>query len=444
MQKLKHNVHLVVIIAILFVTGLSFASFFRAQGNLLATPVSADDDEDDREEEEEEDDREDDSDNDRDEDEDRDDDEDKDDDEDEDEDEDEQRTYRTRNTTQIRTQEADDDEDENEAEGDDEDENEDSEELTEDIQELNEDMQEVELRINILASNGASVDAFNNNLAEVKGLVAQAQSQLVSNPKGAEDVLETAEHKLERLEKLVKMSLKDDDEDDESVEEATEEISELKRDIAKLENRLNLASARGIDVSVYRTVLDEAKSMLSQAEAKLSAGNYIEAESIAELADKKLERIDDLFEDDDEDEDDDDIAKEYKNEVAMFVHNLKAIGEMEGGIGQQVSVVAQAQNDSQSRVENSIKKVSERNKIVKFLFGPNYGSIKEIKAEIAENRNRIKALTEVMNQITDQGVKLALQNQIQLLEQQNNKLQSLVAKNEKTASVFGWLIRLFS
>lgn len=439
MQKLKHNAHLVIIIAILFVSGLSFASFFRAQDNFLATPVSADD-EGDRGSDE--DDREDDSDNDRDEDENDREDEDEKDNEDEDEDEDEQKTTRTRTATQARTQEADDDEDENEV---DEEENEDADDLKENVSELNQDIRKVELKISVLSANGFAVDSFNSSLAEVKGLVAQANAWSVSNPKGAEDTLETAEHKLERLEKLVKMSLKDDDEDEESTEEAIEEIGELKRDIAKIEAELNTASASGIDVTSYRTILNEVKDLLSQAEEKLTAGNYIEAEALAELAGKKLDKIDDVIDDLDEDDDDnEEVAKEYKNEVAQFVHNLKAIGEIEGGIGQQVRVVAQAQNDSEDDVEDAIKDIDDRSDFVEFLIGPKYGSIAEVNTAIAENQTRIKVLTELMNQLTDPAVKLVLQDQITILNQQNANLQKLVAENESGFSLFGWLARLLS
>lgn len=439
MQKLKHNIHLVMIIAILFMTGLSFASFFRSQGNLLATPVSADDDEDNGGNDEN--DREDDSDNDRDEDESDREDEEKNDNDDENDDQDERRTIRT--GTQVRTQEAD-DEDENEV---DEDENEDADDLKENVSELNQDIRKVELKISVLSANGFAVDSFNSSLAEVKGLAAQANAWSVSNPKGAEDILETAEHKLERLEKLVKMSLKDDDEDEESTEEAIEEISELKRDITKIEAELNTASASGIDVTSYRTILNAVKELLSQAEEKLTAGNYIEAEALAELADKKLDRIDDVIEDlfeDDDDEDEDDTAEEYKNEVALFVHNLKELGEIEGGIGQQVRVVAQAQNDSEDEVENSIKDIDDRSDLVEFFIGPKYGSINEVKTAIVENQTRIKVLTDLANQMTDLAVKQVLQDQITMLTQQNANLQKFVAKNESKISIFGWLVRLFA
>ncbi len=445
MRKLKKNLPLVVIIGILFATGMVFANMFSSQKSQLRLGIPLALGEDDENGGDEADEKEDNDDNDRDEDENDREDEDKNDNEDGDR-EDEQKTTRTKTSTQVRTQEADDDnEDENEIDEDADEADEDADDLKENISELNQDIRKVELKIGVLASNGVAVESFNNNLGEVKGLVSQAEAQAVSNPKGAENLLESAEHKLERLEKLVKMSLKDDDEDEESTEEAIEEIQELKRDIAKIEAELNIASAGGIDVTSYRTILADVKSLLAQAEEKLSAGNYIEAESLAELASKKLDRIDDIVDDLDEDDDEDEeVAKEYKNEVAQFVHNLKTIGEIEGGIGQQVRVVAQAQNDSEDEVENSINNVNDRSGFVKFLIGPKYGSIAEIKTAIVENQTRVRVLTDLMNQITDPAVKLVLQDQVKMLTQQNANLQKFVTDSESGFSMFGWLMRLFA
>ena len=442
MQKIKRNLPLVAMIGILFATGVAFANMFEKQLNIGVPVALGEDGEDTEDKEDEEDEREDEEDNDRDEEKDE---EDEKDSEDEDENE-EQEKNRTRAYTQTRTQtqenDSEEDEDAREAE---KDSAEDANEIAKDIKELNKDISKVEMRISVLAANGFFVESFNTALAEVKGLAAEAQAQAVSNFKGAERMMETAEHKLERLEKLVKMSLKDDDEDEESTEEAIEEIQELKRDLAKVEARISVASAAGIDVSSYSTIIADVKALLAQAEEKLAAGNFVEAESIAELASKKLDRMDDAVEDFDEDEEeDDDVAKEYKNEVAQFIHNLKAIGEIEGGIGEQVRVVAQAQNDSENEVDDSIKEIEDRHGFVEFLVGPKYGSIAQIKAVMAENEARIKVLTDLSGQITDPAVKTVFQDQITILSQQNANLQKFVADTESGISLFGWLVKMFS
>lgn len=441
MQKIKRNLPLVAMIGILFATGVAFANMFEKQLNIGIPVALGEDGEDTEDKEDEEDEKEDEEDNDRDE---EDNEEDEKDSEDEDENE-EQEKSRTRTYTQTRTQAQENDSEENEdARESEKDSAEDANEIAKDIKELNEDISKVEMRIGVLAANGFSVESFDTALAEVKSLAAEAQAQAVSNFKGAERMMETAEHKLERLEKLVKMSLKDDDEDEESTEEAIEEIQELKRDLAKVEARIIAASAAGIDVSSYNIIISDVKALLAQAEEKLAAGNFVEAESIAELASKKLDRMDDAVEDFDEDEEDDDVAKEYKNEVAQFIHNLKAIGEMEGGIGEQVRVVAQAQNDSENEVEDSIKEIEDRHGFVEFLVGPKYGSIAQIKAVIAENEARIKVLNDLSGQITDPAVKTVFQDQITILSQQNANLQKFVADTEDGISLFGWLVKMFS
>lgn len=365
MQKIKRSIPLVAIIGILFATGIVFSQAFIAQKNQtkLGTPVALGDEEDDGEveNEDEDDDDNDDDDNDKDE-----VDEEENDDEDKDDDEDERRTtVRTSTTSRVQTtatvrKQEEDDEDENEKDDEDEDENEDQEDLAE----LKGDVSKVEAKIAKLSQAGISAEPFSAPLVEIKGLIAQIESKIAAKA-DAEALLETADNKLERLEKLVKIALGGEEDDDEE-------------------------------------------------EGKES--------------------------DDDKDEE---IAKTYKNSVAQFVQNLKEIGDIEGGIGQQVKVVAQAQNDTQAKVEESISEVEKRNGFLKFLVGPDYSGIANVQTAITENQTRIKVLSDLLSQVTDPAVKLVLQGQVTSLQQQNEKLQSFVSTSSEGVSLFGWLVKLF-
>ena len=66
MQKIKHNAYWIMMIIVLFVTGLSFVSFFQSQGKVLVSSVSAEEEKDESSKDKE-DNQEDESDNDRDE-----------------------------------------------------------------------------------------------------------------------------------------------------------------------------------------------------------------------------------------------------------------------------------------------------------------------------------------------------------------------------------------
>lgn len=317
--------------------------------------------------------------------------------------------------------------------------------MQEKIQELNGGIKKVESRIDVLSANGITVTAFSPLLDEVKSLVTQAEESIAAKSAESENLLETAEKKLERLNKLVKMTLGGEDEKDDG-SDATEKIQELAKDVARLEVRLNTAADRGVDVSALRLSLNTVKDLLSQAKERVTTGDLVSAKALADVADRKLEiikhSIESVFGSNSEEEENE--ADDYKNGVAQFVHNLKEIGDIDGGIGQQVNVVAKAQNDSIAEVENSINEINNRSGFTKFLIGPKYGSIAEIQTAITENQARIKVLTDLANQVTDPVVKQVLQEQIKQFQQENTKLQTFVAENESGVSLFGWLVKMFS
>jgi hypothetical protein len=361
MQKIKRSMPLVAIIGILFATGIVFSQAFIAQKNQtkLGTPVALGEDESEDKDEVESKDEEDDKDEVDEKDSDENDDQEKDD------EEEQKATVRTRATSgvqgtdTVRKQEVGDDENENEQEN--KGENEDENEGQGDLAELKSDISKVEANIAKLSQAGVSTEPFSAPLAEIKSLAAEAETKLATKA-DIEVLLETADKKLERLEKLVKIALGDKEDDGE--------------------------------------------------EGK-------------------------------ENDDEEEVAKTYKNSVAQFVHNLKELGEIEGGIGQQVKVVAQAQNDTQAKVEESISEVENRNGFLKFIVGPDYSGIANVQTAITENQTRIKVLSDLLNQITDPAVKLVLQGQVASLQQQNEKLQSFVNTSSEGASLFGWLVKLF-
>jgi hypothetical protein len=361
MQKIKRSMPLVAIIGILFATGIVFSQAFIAQKNQtkLGTPIALGDDDEEGGEVESDDNESDDNKDEVDK-------EENDDNSDEEKDDDQEErrttvrtstTTRVRNTTTVRKQEVD---DENENEQDDKDGEEKKDQ--EDLAELKQDVAKVEANIAKLSQAGISVEPFSAPLAEIKGLVAQIEAKITANA-DEEALLETADKKLERLDKLVKIALGDKEDDEDGKEN--------------------------------------------------------------------------------NDDKDEEVAKTYKNNVAQFVHNLKELGEIEGGIGQQVKVVAQAQNDTQAKVEESISDVENRNGFLKFIVGPDYSGIANVQTAITENQTRIKVLSDLLNQITDPAVKLVLQGQVESLQQQNEKLQSFVNTSSEGASLFGWLVKLF-
>lgn len=134
---------------------------------------------------------------------------------------------------------------------------------------------------------------------------------------------------------------------------------------------------------------------------------------------------------------------ENMSEVAKQVQQLLEIREV-GGIGEQVKQIAQEQNRVQIQIQEQLNKLESKSKLARFLTGTDYGAIKNLKAQLVQNQIRIKQLTQLQNQLSNQGDITMVQKTIQALVQENTSLQEIITAEEQTKSMFGWLFRFFA
>ena len=138
-------------------------------------------------------------------------------------------------------------------------------------------------------------------------------------------------------------------------------------------------------------------------------------------------------------------AEEHRSAVANFVQSLLQVADREGGIGEQVRVIAQQQNDSENTTtQAAIEKVEKRNKIKTFLFGSDYKNLGALRSEIVHTRNRLDQLNRLLPTVQNASNTVEIQNQIQTLEQEQTKIENFIKAQENKISLFGWLLRLFN
>jgi len=136
---------------------------------------------------------------------------------------------------------------------------------------------------------------------------------------------------------------------------------------------------------------------------------------------------------------------EHRSTVANFVQSLLNVADREkGGIGEQVRLVAQEQNQVMEKVADQIEAVQKRNKVKTFLIGTDYKNVGALRSEMVQVRNRIEQLTRLMEQTQNQADKTALEAQIQAMHQEEVNIQAFIRANESKFSLFGWLVRLFN
>jgi aromatic ring-cleaving dioxygenase len=115
-----------------------------------------------------------------------------------------------------------------------------------------------------------------------------------------------------------------------------------------------------------------------------------------------------------------------------------------GSVGDQIKTQARAQIQNQEQIEEQLNKVEARKGVIKFLIGPHYPGLENLKEQLEQNQLRVVQLNSLQTQVQNQGDKTAIQEAIQALNRENTSLQDKINEQEKSFSLLGWLFSLFA
>ena len=136
-------------------------------------------------------------------------------------------------------------------------------------------------------------------------------------------------------------------------------------------------------------------------------------------------------------------AKSRMSTVATAAENLVRVAERveNRGIGDQIRVIARTQSENCDKINENIDKVQKRSAFSYFFVGANYSAIKNIQGVMDENQLQIKELEKLMADVTNEGDKTELQNEIDVLVEQQTTLRDQLHEMTSGFSLFGWLNR---
>lgn len=137
-------------------------------------------------------------------------------------------------------------------------------------------------------------------------------------------------------------------------------------------------------------------------------------------------------------------AIQNMSNVAAKVEELLATKSLQGGIGQQVKVIAQEQKTAQAEIQTELGKVDNRGGLLKSIIGPDFKALKNMQKQMEQNQLRIQQLTQLQSQLTNQSDITQVKEMILALTDQNIALQDKFDLEEGSSSLFGWLFRLFT
>lgn len=136
-------------------------------------------------------------------------------------------------------------------------------------------------------------------------------------------------------------------------------------------------------------------------------------------------------------------SETHRSVVATFVQSLLAVADRDGGIGKQVRVIAQQQNDSKEQTSEAIDKIENRSKFKTFLLGPDYKNIGALRSEMVKTRNQIEQLKRLAEKANSKKNTEDIQSQIINLELEQENINNFIYDNESEFSLFGWAAKLF-
>lgn len=138
------------------------------------------------------------------------------------------------------------------------------------------------------------------------------------------------------------------------------------------------------------------------------------------------------------------VGMEHRSAVANAVQELLSISGRVGGIGSEISVIAQAQNQNQTKIDSDVSAIQNSNGVVKFFIGPNYTAINDAQKLLSVNEQQIQVLEQLQTEVTSTTDQQQISNQINVLQQTNAQLNAYVQAQANTFSLFGWFVKLFA
>jgi len=129
-----------------------------------------------------------------------------------------------------------------------------------------------------------------------------------------------------------------------------------------------------------------------------------------------------------------------QNTIRGAVHALLAAEDLVGGIGPQVSVIAQEFNNSVDTTIKAEEKIKTRSGFARFFMGGDDQTADEILQLTVRNRNQIQELNQLHQDCDcDPELKLMIQEQINNMEQEQDRLGELANQEKEKKGLFGWM-----
>jgi hypothetical protein len=137
------------------------------------------------------------------------------------------------------------------------------------------------------------------------------------------------------------------------------------------------------------------------------------------------------------------MGEQRRSQVANAVHQMLQVADRVGGLGEQVRVIAQSQQQNHDEVEAKLERIKERSGFAKFFIGPKYDEIEKAKELIEQDKEKMTRLEELKSTLTSEEDKAKVDEQISIIKEAITEVEKIVGEEQSGFSLFGWLAKIF-
>jgi hypothetical protein len=133
-------------------------------------------------------------------------------------------------------------------------------------------------------------------------------------------------------------------------------------------------------------------------------------------------------------------AWKNQNAVRTAVHAFLALGDLDGGIGKNVSAIAREYNNSLATRLQAEEQIHQNAGLGRFFFGGDTEAAGTILADLNRSREQVREMKRLVENCTcDNETGALLMEQIRAMEQEQERLRELAEGEISEKGLFGWI-----
>ena len=135
-------------------------------------------------------------------------------------------------------------------------------------------------------------------------------------------------------------------------------------------------------------------------------------------------------------------AQEHMSSVAVYIQNLLNVSDQNGGIGTQIRVIAQAQQNNQASIAGELQQLTTRNRFVRWFVGPDKTALEQLSMQQLMIEEHISQLQELQLTTDDEETSQAIEDALTALEEQKVLIDDEIAQQTDSFNLLTWLQNL--